>query len=866
MGPLEQGMRLDELAEREGWSEELKAEVAACFDVAQGRLERYQDQAWLGDGGSAVVRRVLDLRVGRNLALKTLRYGLRKNAPVRQRFRTEIQTTAALQHPGVVPVMDWGENKRGQLWFTMEEVQGATLEAVIAELHEGADGNHWGGKRGFRRLVDAFARMAHVLGYAHRIARVVHGDLKPENLVLGAFGEVYVVDWGLARHLPPQNPERRTNNAERRTNNAGLDSQNPGPTTQDQQPRTNNPGPDSQNPGPTTQDAPSIIGTPAYMAPELFTGNCSPASDVYALGAVLYALLSGRPPFRGNDSDTLQRLRAGEAPEAVDTAAGKDHPELPADLVDICCQAMASAPAERYADAEEFALDLERWLDGARKQERAEAECSAARELEPQIRQLREQAEALRLQAREASDLLRPWEPTDKKQGVWRLEDEAAELERKQALAEATWLQHVHAARNIDPEHRGALDMLLGHYRAELEAAERRGDSAAAAGFEQLIRSNDRHRENRTYLRGMGRLELHIEPPEATVELSRFAAQGRRMQLRSLGPIEGGERIDIELERGSYLLLIRAPGSATTRYPVLIERGRRWRAEGPEQEAHVLRLPSAADLDDEDCYVPAGWFQAGGDPKAIFSGPSRQLWAAGFVLRRHPVTNAEYLLFLNDLLAQGLEADALDAAPRLRPSADQGGLESLVYERGPEGEFRLGTDSQGKAWQADWPVAQVTWFQARAYAAWRAERDALPWRLPAELEWEKAARGVDGRCLPWGNHFEPTWANVLDSHAGEPYLCGIAEHPLDESPYGLRGLGGNVRDWCGNVSGRVEVGLDGERVLTSNAPLDAPGYRASRGGAWNSSPPMCRSATRFGDLPDRRFGNLGFRLARSLDP
>jgi formylglycine-generating enzyme required for sulfatase activity len=170
----------------------------------------------------------------------------------------------------------------------------------------------------------------------------------------------------------------------------------------------------------------------------------------------------------------------------------------------------------------------------------------------------------------------------------------------------------------------------------------------------------------------------------------------------------------------------------------------------------------------------------------------RRVWVDGFSLSRVHVTNRDYLGFLDDLVAQGREADALRHAPRERGGTvgEQG---SLIY--GYEGgRFSLRPDADGDVWLPDCPVTMVDWLGAAAFAAWQAARTGQAWRLPHELEWEKGARGVDGRFFPWGDGFDPSWCCIRASHQGRRLPAEVGRYPVDESVYGARDLAGNMRD------------------------------------------------------------------------
>ncbi|MFT3765092.1 MAG: SUMF1/EgtB/PvdO family nonheme iron enzyme [Minicystis sp.] len=233
------------------------------------------------------------------------------------------------------------------------------------------------------------------------------------------------------------------------------------------------------------------------------------------------------------------------------------------------------------------------------------------------------------------------------------------------------------------------------------------------------------------------------------------------------------------------------------------------------------------------------------------------------VIRRHPVTNAEYLEFLDDSTASGREAEALAAIPR----ADMGSVDATeerpMFSRDGSGRFVLPHGGADPAWQLRGPVVLVDWHQASAYARWLAARSEQGFRLPNELEREKAARGVDGRLLAWGDHLEATFACVLDAHSGPPRRENVDDRPTDESPYGVRGTTGNVRDWCINVWKHAGPQMDGDRLCVDAAAPEDPDFRSIKGGFWGAPATMCRSAGRFGSRPGICRLSVGVRVVRS---
>ncbi len=794
---------------------------------------RYQDLGRLARGASGDVRRVRDVLLGRVLAMKVLRWEHVGNPRMRARFIAETELTAQLQHPGNIPVHDRGTFEDGRLWFTMQEVRGRTFDRVIAEVHAASEPR---GPRAqppgmtFRRALDAFARLAQVVAYAHGMA-IVHRDLKPANLMVGDLGEAFVMDWGLSRRLdaPP-------------STRGGEDAGDAGHTRHGE-----------------------VLGTPAFMPPEQAQGQRAlhgPPSDVYALGAILYHLLVGRPPYQGSGLAVWRQVLVGPPIPVAEAAQGG--PPVPKELCAVCARAMERDPAERYPDAEALAREIVDWLDGARRREQALGLLSGATALLPEIAALRESAEGIAAEARRCVASVRPYDPVEIKRPVWALEDEAARIRREAALREVAWLQAVHGALSVDPGLPEAHALLADHYREALLRAERARRDEDAAQAEALLRVHGAGR-HAAFLRGDGALSLVTDLEGVEVTLCRYVLRDRRLVAEPARALGRTPLREVTLPRGSYLLLLSAPGWAETRVPVLIERGALWSGVAPgESEPRRIVLPRADELGVHDRYVPAGSCWIGGDAEAPDSLPGRRGWIEGFILRHHPVTNGEYLAFLNGLLDEGREDEALARAPRSPLGMVEAADERPLYGRDPAGRFVLGGDDAQPGWTLDGPVASIDWHAAVAYARWVAARTGLPWRLPDELEREKAARGVDGRLYPWGDHADATFACVLESHAGVPTRAGVDTYPADESPYGVRGLSGNSRDWCANVWRREGPRSAGERVLLEEASPDDPEHRAVRGGGWSSALPFARAAARFGLQPGMRRATVGVRLARSF--
>jgi serine/threonine protein kinase/formylglycine-generating enzyme required for sulfatase activity len=781
--------------------------------TSPGSRTTFEDLGLIGVGGMGEVRRVRDLELNRVLAMKVIRDDLLGARSVVARFVEEAQATAQLEHPGIVPVHQLGKLPDGRWFFTMKEVKGETLTAVIDGIHAASGTGFWGTAANgwtFYRLIDAFRRVCEAVAHAHARG-VIHRDLKPDNVMVGAYGEVLVLDWGLAKvhgvsFSADPDPELEAVSTARSADRS-------------MQTRIG-----------------TVAGTPAYMSPEQARGmidKLDARSDVFALGAILHEILAGSPAYAaGSALEVLERVKAGPPPPLVPL-----HGLVPDELVALAERAMARDPAHRPPDAGALATAVGNWLEGAHKRERglqivAEAEASL-----PRMRELRDRAAEARRDAIRALEGIRPYEPIDKKRPAWAAEADAEALETEADLAEIEAVRLLQGALTHAADLPEAHALLADLYRERHAAAEIRRDRAEARRYEVLLGAHDLAQRHLGYLRGEGALSL-VSTPVAEAELYQFVERDRRLVAERIATL-GSTPIDrVPLSMGSYLVILRAAGHADVRVPVHIGREEHWDG--------TVAMPCDGELGPDDVFVPPGWFWSGGDPMAPTSLARQRRWVDAFVMRRFPVTNAAYLEFLNELVAAGRADEALRWAPRERAAGGAPG--PIIYGQGPDGRFALVPDSDGDVWKPDWPVLLVDWPSASAFAAWRAAMDGLPWRLPTEWEWEKAARGVDGRFYPWGDFADATWACLRESHAKRMLPAAVTDYPTDESPYGVRGMAGNVQVWCAD---RLDDG-----------GADAP--RLVRGAGWSTPLQIARSSVRRSSAPGYRSEVLGVRLVRGI--
>lgn len=436
---------------------------------------------------------------------------------------------------------------------------------------------------------------------------------------------------------------------------------------------------------------------------------------------------------------------------------------------------------------------------------------------------------------------------------LWAVEDRRAERMAALRLKEAEYVETLHVALEQAPEDPEARARLATHHAEAAAEAESRRDEAAAATHLRLLATWDDGRYAE-FLEGTGWLSLaaDVDAEASVAALKRIGRRWLPSQTRRLGrtPLEREP-----LPRGSYLVALRAPGHHEVRLPVVIRRGvHEERVPPGGRGPAVLSLPRLGTLDEDDVYVPAGDFEAGGDPRATDPLPARRTWIGAFVLRRFPVTHAEYVAFLNDLVARGDEG----AAARCVPGRGRGIGDDLA-----DGVTRVGGRFAVEPGAERRPVVLVDWFAARAYAAWQSERDGLPWRLPHTLEWEKAARGPDGRAFSWGDEPEPTWARVANCTADPPRPGPVGEFETDVSVYGVRDCVGGVREWCRSVY--VRGWPEDQAAWLERAVEPGEGdFMDARGGVWGAPINGGRLAGRFTAPANQRLVSLGFRLSRPM--
>ena len=309
--------------------------LAANDDLAQG-AGKYIVHGKLGEGGVGVVHKGHDKDLGRDVAIKFLHERYTNDSSVLHRFVEEAQLGGQLQHPGIVPVYELGMSN-GRAFFAMKMVKGATLAKELAERRSPADDR--------RKFLSIFEDVCQTMAYVH-MRGVVHRDLKPANIMIGAFGEVQIVDWGMGKVLQSGGLADEELAEKRRSQRSVIET--------------------TRSSGHGTQSVlGSVMGTPAYMPPEQARGEINAMderSDVFALGAMLCEILTGQPPYVGDREELLKMASLAKLDDAhARLAACGAEP----DLVDLVTMCLMPSPAARPQSARVVAQVVHNYLAAA---------------------------------------------------------------------------------------------------------------------------------------------------------------------------------------------------------------------------------------------------------------------------------------------------------------------------------------------------------------------------------------------------------------------------------------------------------------------------------------------------------------------
>ena len=817
-----------------------------------------------------VVHRTWDPHLRRSLAMKVcgVRFGTGwqdvtdpDDARRLAHFLQEAQLTAQLDHPGILPVHDLGLRENGDLFYTMRLVRGRTMADVFDEADLAALGS--ARERAIVHALGILLRACEAVAYAHAKG-VVHRDLKPSNVMVGEFGEVYVVDWGLAKLVEQFNdmsaPEVRSD-----LEDASRD----------------------EHESPLRTQEGSIVGTLDFMSPEqaFGTSHAGPRTDVYAMGAILYRLLSGVPAFAevADHGMKLHAIRSSQ-PKPIDAAGRGVSPELAA----ICRRAMEREPGDRYRDVAGLADDIRAYLE-----DRVVAAYERGVFAEARKWILRNRAlstiGALALLLGVAGIALWRWGASNQEQ--YRYRDDAQRLEsvrKRSAILFPPTAANAPNLRTCLDELETLLSRLPSH---ESDLADLRAHPEARALGDDWIFDDDFLQWQHDALAGLVRNLTSAAMP------NELLLSGAELPTFDVDP-----QLTVESERsttswdshwGLRDALVRRSAQASAGADPDQDRVDAW-TRAIDSIANSLTYDRLS-VGPQDGLVPVGRDPQSGLWEFAVVGTGASIPERDSVGQLKMEEDSTVVMVLvpagdailgTDRIPGDLPRPLRDFLPAPDPSETPRpsivGLRAFFLSKFEmtQAQWRCMTGAspsvRGDEFTASYPVEMVSWEQCTALL------DLFGLCLPTEAQWEFCARvfsedlwwcGNDPACLAdranlldveaqrlgeWSDKVlpPPGWEDPFYGH------CDVRE--LDASPLGLHHMNGNVWEWCRDYFGPYEAEAalgDGLRAVVQSS-----NERVFRGGSFLSSVLEARSAYRNMAGPAFVRRDIGVRPARVLQP
>ncbi len=799
----------------------------------------------LGQGGSGEVTESYDEILGRTVAVKTLHDELKEHPKLVERMIREAQAAAQLEHPNIVPIYALGVSPTKGVYFTMKRLRGDSLRHIITQLALKNPAYTW--EYTPSRRLSIFIRICQGVSYAHSKG-ILHRDLKPENIRIGNYGEVTIIDWGLVREMvkKPGSDEHGKDNHTK----VPKDKQwKPGFTVTEynlasQIIADSNPTIDGE-----------LSGTPRYMSPEQADAQNSELdkrSDIYSLGVILYELLTCFNPFydKKEESAIIDAVMHGNYLKPRQFAAAAN---VPVELEAICLKALELNKEMRYQTVDDMLRDIYAHQEGRQVQAykgnfftsihkllkrnpirstilisgflsvflfmgimhtiRSRQYSNVLRQVKNALDDAYSMQELMQNQLDSKAGTLDMSSPTIKglQTNIDNQLDTATRL--LSSIPESHVMVHHyrerillhrlrHDARNmrIDEINKdiNLVSEFFGndtqYYSSELSEAIHLAKDALygvcnissldSVPYKSEVRIQNLRVDDNGLLKGNGFLPLR----EFATKESTPADSDKTNPANEETPSEGGNQDgtiveqdiytastpiqSFDIDKGNYSIQLKTENGMELNLPLFLSHA--------ETRDIIIKIPK--DIPSGTVYVPEGKFIRGGANGGVET-------LAAFFIGKHEVTFAQYIEFWKTL-----------------DTASKKAFMARIQFKPEESAFDA-WDENGKIkspLSPNLPVIGISHPAASAYCKWLGEKLGRECRLPTASEWEKAARGPDGRKYPWGDRFNSEYAFTIENKSAAQKFGHIAKggsFKMDCSPYGAMDMAGNAREWTSSDFG-----------------------------------------------------------------